>query len=246
MNCEWAAALTRYDCTPARGRGGESCLVIGTPFSLPDGSAINLYLVDQGSHILITDNGDTVFQLPSMGYDIWHGARMKSLREHAQAHRLQLTAAGELTMLMRPEHAIQGFAQATTGMIAVSTWLAQKLQTEPEEVDLVAELQPYIIARDPSAVFVPHPKVKGASRSIHEFDLRHGSDLIDVIPANANSTGSAMRKAGDVQNGPFSPEASPLIIVDDRREPARAANEIGILGSVTRAMAASALMRTLH
>lgn len=246
MNCEWAAALTKFDCQPVRGLGGESCLVIGTPFSLPDGSAINLYLIDQGSHILITDNGDTVFQLPSMGYDVWHGSRMNGLREFAQAHRLQLTPKGELVMLTRPEQAVLAFAQAMSGMIAVSNWLAEKLQTQPEEVDLVAELQPYIIARNPSAVFVPHPKVKGASRTIHEFDLRHGADLIDIIPANANSTGSAMRKAGDVQNGPFSPEASPLIIVDDRRDAVRAANEIGILASVTRAMAASSLLRTLH
>lgn len=246
MNCQWAAALTRFDCHPVRGLGGESCLVIGTPFSLPDGSTINLYLVEQGSHIQITDNGDTVFQLPSMGYDIWHGARMKGLREHAQAHKLQLTAKGELTMLVRPEHAAAGFAQATSGMIAVSHWIADKLQAHPEEVDLVAQLQPYIVARNPAAPLVPHPKVKGASRTVHEFDLRHGSDLIDVIPANANSTGSAMRKAGDVQNGPFSPEASPLIIVDDRRDPVRAEGEIGILASVTRAMAASTLMRTLH
>jgi hypothetical protein len=181
-----------------------------------------------------------------MGYDIWHGSRMKGLREHAQAHRLQLTAKGELTMLARPEHAPAAFAQAMSGMIAVSAWIAERLQQRAEEVDLVAEMQPYIIARNPSATFVLHPKVKGASRTVHEFDMRHGGDLIDVIPANANSTGSAMRKAGDVQNGPFSPEASPLIIVDDRREPARAANEIGILASVTRAMAVSTLTRVLH
>lgn len=246
MNCEWAAALTRYDCHPAQGRNGEPCLVIGTPFTLPDGSAINLYLVDQGSHILITDNGDTVFQLPAMGLDIWHGARMNSLREYAQAHLLQLTEAGELRCLMRPEHAPIGFAKAVTGMIAVSLWIANRLQAEPLQVDLVAELQPYVIARDPGAAFEPHPKVRGASRSIHEFDMRHGKDLIDIIPANANSTGSAMRKAGDVQNGPFAGDASPLIIVDDRSDPERAASEIGILASVTRAMAASTLIRTLH
>lgn len=246
MNCEWAAALTRYDCHPARGRNGESCLVIGTPFSLPDGSAINLCLVDQGSHILITDDGDTAFQLYSMGFDISHGARMASLREYAKANRLQLTASGELMSLVRPEHASYGFAQAVTGMIAISLWIADKLQEQPEEVDIVAELQPYVIARNPAAKFVPHPKVKGASRTLHEFDMQHGDDLIDIIGVNANSTGAAMRKAGDVQNGPFADGASPLIIVDDRQEPERAASEIGILSSVTRAMAATTLMHPRH
>ena len=55
-----------------------------------------------------------------------------------------------------------------------------------------------------------------------------------------------MRKAGDVQNGPFAGHYMPLIIVDDRKDPDRAASEIGILGSVTRAQAASELIRTIH
>jgi len=44
-----------------------------------------------------------------------------------------------------------------------------------------------------------------------------------------------MRKAGDVQNGPFAEIAMPLIIIDDRVEPDRALIEIGNLASVTRA-----------
>ena len=112
--------------------------------------------------------------------------------------------------------------------------------------DIVAELEPYIIARAPDAAFKRNPQVKGASGSLHQFDFQHGTDLIDVISAHPTATGAAMRKAGDVQNGPFAEHLSPLIVVDDRTDPDRAMNEIGILGSVTRAMPASRLTQALH
>lgn len=246
MNCTWAQALTKYDCRPLTGTDGQPCLEIGTPFSLPDGSAINLYLMDAGTHIRISDNADTLFQLSGMGLDVWQAARFNALRDFVGGKRMQLAESGELYMLAKKDQAAAGFAIAVTGLIAVSMWASEKLSHESPEVDLVAELQPYIIARDALAKFERHPKVKGASRAVHQFDLRHGNDLIDIIPANALSTGSAMRKAGDVQNGPFAEDASPLIIVDDRKDPMRAASEIGILGSVTRAQAASELLRILH
>jgi hypothetical protein len=79
----------------------------------------------------------------------------------------------------------------------------------------------------------------------HLFDFRQGNDLIDVISPSAQATGGAMRKVGDVINGPFADAISPLIIVDDRTEPRKAENEIGILSSLVRTQAFSSLM-TLH
>jgi hypothetical protein len=246
MNCDWATALTRFDCRTLPAVDGRVGLEIGTPFSLPDGSAINIYLLTEGSHIRISDTGDTLFQLPSMGLDIWQPSRFNGLREFARSRKLHLTERGELFALARQEHAATGFATTLTGLIAVSLWVAEKLGEREPETDLVAELEPYTVARNPSLPLKLHPKVKGASRTLHTFDLQHGEDLIDVMPANAIATGGAMRKAGDVQNGPFAGTAAPLFIVDDRRDPARAESEIAILGSMTRAMSASSLMAPRH
>jgi hypothetical protein len=246
MNCQWAHALTRYDCRQAKAVDGSACLEIGTPFSLPDGSAINLYLVEAGSHVRLTDNADTMFQLGGMGLDVWQSTRMSALRDFVQRHRLQLSDSGELFMLARQEHAAAALALSISGLIAVSHWAAEKLEEKAPPVDLVAELQPYIIARDPGAKFIPHPSVRGASRAVHTFDMQHGTDLIDVIQANANATAHAMRKAGDVLNGPYAEQATPLIVVDDRPDPERAGTEIGILGSLTRAKPFSSFLSTFH
>lgn len=243
MNCQWAHALTRFDCRTVPTVTGVACVEIGTPFSLPDGSAINLYIIQHGTHVRISDNGDTLFQLHGMGLDVWQGNRFASLRDHAATLNLHLDQSGELFTMAQTEYAAAGFAVAMAGMIGISQWASEKLGDQPSKVDLASKLEPFIVARDPSAVFVRKPAVRGASKVEHVFDFQHGTDLIDVISANPISTGGVMRKVGDVNNGPFAAGRSPLIIVDDTQDVERAASEIGILSSITRVMAASDLMR---
>ena len=247
MDCEWAKALTRYDCTPLRATDGHACLEIGTPFSLPDGSAINIYLVDTASSLLkISDNGDTLFQLGGMGLDVWNGRRFTAVRELLRAHHMSLSDDGNVHLVVAPARAAAGFARTVTGLLALAQWATEQLEVEPQAQDLIAEIEPYIVARDPKASFKRWPRVRGASQTEHRFDFQHGTDLIDVLAPHATATGSAMRKAGDVQNGPYAENLRPLFIVDDRSDPERAENEIGILGSMTRAVAASRIMRLPH
>lgn len=245
MNCQWAHALTRFDCRDVSSVDGSPCLEIGTPFSLPDGSAINLYLQELKNHVRISDNGDTLFQLGGMGLDIWQSNRFSALRKFVETLKLHLDDSGELFMFAAIEHAASGFAVATAGMIGISQWASEKLGETPGDIDLPAKLQPFIIARNPGARFEVRPTVKGASRKTHTFDFLHGGDLIDVIPASAAATGATMRKIGDVINGPFIENLSPLVIVDDEFEPERASGEIGMLSALTRAVSASDFMRPL-
>lgn len=247
LNCDWAQSLTRYDCHPLKALDGGPCLEIGTPFSLPDGSAINLYITVAGDGILkISDNADTLFQLGGMGLDVWQAARLAALRELMQKHRLAIAPRGEVFILAHAAHAASGFATAITGLLALSAWATEQLQAAPQAVDMLAQLEPYIIARNPQATYRRNPHVRGASNTDYAFDLQHGTDLIDIIGPSAQATGAAMRKAGDIQNGPFAEHLSPLFVVYDLADSDRAMSEISILGSVARAMPASRLMQSLH
>lgn len=247
LNCDWAQALTRYDCQPLTALGGGQCLEIGTPFSLPDGSAINLYITIAGGQILkISDNADILFQLCGMGLDVWQPARLASIRDLLAKNHMAVGPKGEIHALTQSAHAANGFALAITGILALSTWAAEHLQAPARTIDMVAELEPYIVARDPSAVYKRNPHVRGASNTDYVFDLQHGSDLIDIIGPSAQATGAVMRKVGDILNGPFAENLSPLIVVYDLIDSDRAMNEVSILGSVVRAMPASRLMQSLH
>jgi hypothetical protein len=247
MDCNWAKTLTAYDCAPLRTTGGHACLEIGTPFSLPDGAAINVYLVETASTLLkISDNGDSLFQFSGMGLDVWSPRRAAAIRELVGKHGMALSDDGNIYMLTAPDRAAAGFAKTITGLLAVAQWGAEQLQVEAPEQDLIAEIEPYVIARDPGAVFKRNPRIRGASQTLHKFDFRHGTDLIDVIAPHPVATGAALRKAGDIQNGPYAEQLRPLFIVDDRKDPVHAASEIGILGSMTRAVPASRVMNLRH
>jgi hypothetical protein len=247
FNCDWAKSLTRYDCQTLKALDGGPCLEIGTPFSLPDGSAINLYLTMAGDGMVkISDNGDTLFQLGGMGLDVWQAARLSALRDLLGQSRMAIGKQGEAFILARAAHAANGFALAITGLLALSAWAAEHLEAQPQAIDMLAELEPYIIARNPAATYKRNPHVRGASSTDYTFDLQHGTDLIDIIGPSAQATGAAMRKAGDIQNGPFAEHLSPLFVVYDLADSNRAMNEISILGSVARAMPASRLMQPLH
>jgi hypothetical protein len=245
LTCNWANALTRYDCHPVRGLRGESGLEIATPFALPGGSPITLYLIEEGTQILISDNGDTLFSLSTQGVDVFHAARIRSLRELATEFKVTLSPSGDFRVLSTPDQASRAFATAVSSLLAVSRWASKQMKQAAVETDLAAEAEPYIVARDPSAQLIHHPKILGASRAEHVFAFQHGNDLIDVISPYARSTGTVMRKVGDVVNGPFVEELSPLIIVDDRVHPDRAAAEIGIIASISRAQPFTSLQR-LH
>jgi hypothetical protein len=221
-------------------------LEIGTPFSLPGGAAINLYLVPMGAHIVISDNGDTLMHLSALGIDVWKPARMRALREELSGHVLTLTEEGDFRLVTTTEKCAGKFAQAISALLVVNHWACQQMKAPAAERDLPAEAEAYIVARDPSLYFEKNPKVRGASKAEHRFDFQHGGDLIDVISPHAISTGMAMRKVGDVANGPFMGERSPLIIVDDRFDPIRAESEMGMIASTSRTQAFSSLVRALH
>lgn len=247
LNCEWAGLLTRYECKTVPGVDGTAVLEIGTPFSLAEGAAINLYVAPMGpNHVLISDNGDTLMHMSAVGIDVWSHGRLKAIRAAIVGHKLALDDRGDFRSIAKVENASLAFAQVITGILALNRWIEEHLQVSAVEHDLAAEAEPYILARNPSAVILRNVPVKGASRVVHTFAMRHDHDLIDVIAPSPQSTGAVMRKVGDVVNGPFADPYSPLIIVDDRYDPVRAEKEISILASLVRTQPFSKLTHSVH
>lgn len=242
INCDWARALSRYDCRRVKDLSGSDALEIGTPFSLHDGTAVVLYVLAHGNHQIISDNGDTLAHFGAMGLDVWKAARLRSLRKLVAPYGLSLEERGDLRAMTQPEHAPFAFAQAVSGILVLASWAAHQLGAHTAENDLAAAAEPFILARNPNVPLVRHKQVVGASNTVHTFDFLHGHDLIDVVSPAPQSTGSVMRKVGDVLNGPFLEDMKPLIVVDDRRQPGRAAHEIGIISSLARAMPLSRLL----
>lgn len=234
MNCEWLRTASAYDCVPVRGLHNEPGVEIGTPFSYVDGTAIVLYAMDAGSHVLLSDNGEMLMHLSSMGIKLER--KLPLLRDRLQPFGLTLTSQGDVQTLIPVEQGSQALARMISGLLSITDWERELLATDEPTQLLVDEAELLLRSWKPNAPFERQPRVIGQSHKAHAFAFRLGDEYIDVIPPNHTATGATMRKVGDVKNSPHLGRHDIRIVIDDRKDPQRAEIERQILGSLVKAM----------
>ena len=118
MNCNWLKVASAFDCVPVRGLHNERGIEIGTPFSYADGSAIVLYAMEEGDRILLSDNGELLAHLATVG--IQTGRRVSILREHVARFGLTLSDRGDIRVLVSPDQGVHMLATAISAMLSVA------------------------------------------------------------------------------------------------------------------------------
>lgn len=239
MNCDWLKNATDFDCVPIRGLHGERGIEIGTPFSYADGSAIVLYVIEEGDRILLSDNGEMLAHLAAAGVQV--GRRVATLRERVARFGLTLSDKGDVRVLVPTDQGPQMLATAISGLLSVAEWEREQIGLDEQTQNLAEEAEILLREWKPGATLERQPKIKGQSKREHTFDFLMDGEYIDVIPANHTATGATMRKAGDVKNSPYLAGREIRVVIDDRREPDRADVERQILGSLVKAMTLSKL-----
>ncbi|KKL34011.1 hypothetical protein WR30_26115 [Burkholderia contaminans FFH2055] len=250
IDCAWLHKRLAYDCRPVKTVNGERAFEIGTPFSFADGSAIVFYVIEQGSHSLISDNGDTLFHLSSTGIDPFNGRRLSTLRHLLAQHGMSVEANGEIRSLGPVENTSSLVAGFIAGLLALTeqerTWAGV-----PESVNNLADdVERYLRILRPDQPIIRNPKVKGISNHEYAFQFMWGSELVDVLSPSPQATGGLMRKLGDVLSAPGEPPKI-RVVIDDRGDLTKAETEKQIIGSMASAMLYSALAKaakqpTLH
>jgi hypothetical protein len=234
MNCEWLRAATAFDCTPVRGLHNEAGIEIGTPFSYADGTAIVLYAMEAGSHVLLSDNGEMLCHLSSVGLRL--DRKLPTLRDKLTSFGLTLTTQGDVRTLVPVGQGSQGVSQMVTGLLSIAEWEREQLALDESTQHLVDEAELLLRAWKPTASLERHAKVLGQSKREHTFAFLLGNEFIDVITPNHTATGATMRKVGDVKNSPHLNGRDIRVVIDDRKAPQRAEVERQILGSLVKAM----------
>ncbi|QRQ86281.1 DUF1828 domain-containing protein [Cupriavidus oxalaticus] len=242
LNCAWLRQNFAYECRQVRTVNGEPALEVGTPFSFADGTAIVFYMVEQGTHTLISDNGDTLAHLSSVGLDPFNRRRESAIRNILAPFGVALEANGE----------IRAIGASVAGPHVVATYIASLLALAsqergwlgvPEQVNNFAdEVEHYLRLWKPAEQIVRHPKAKGISRHEYTFDFLWGNELVDVVTPSHQATGGLMRKLGDVMSAPGEPPIV-RVIIDDRDDFERAETEKQIIGSMASAMLFSSLTK---
>ncbi len=234
MNCDWLKTASAFDCVPVRGLHNERGIEIGTPFCYADGTAIVLYAMEEADRILLSDNGELLAHLVTVG--IQTGRRVSTLRERVACFGLTLSEKGDVRALVPANQGPYMLATAISAMLSVAEWEREQLGLDEQTQNLAEEAEILLREWKPGATLERRPKIKGQSKREHTFDFLLDGEYIDVIPPNHAATGATMRKAGDVKNSPYLAGREIRVIVDDRRDPDRADVERQILGSLVKAM----------
>ncbi|WP_179401584.1 DUF1828 domain-containing protein [Burkholderia guangdongensis] len=250
IDCAWLHKKLAYDCRAVKTVNGECAFEIGTPFSFVDGSAITFYVIEHGTHSLISDNGDTLFHLSSSGTDPFNGRRLSAIRNLLTQHGMTVEANGEIRALAPVENTSTLIATYIAGLLALAeqerAWVGV-----PEAVNNLADdVEHYLRVLRPEQPIVRNPKVKGISNNEYTFQFMWGSELVDVLSPSPQATGGLMRKLGDVLSAPGETPTI-RVVIDDRGDLMKAETEKQIIGSMASAMLYSALARaanqpTLH
>src|SRR5271156_5112240 len=69
---------------------------IFTPFSFSDGEAINMYFIEEGTTVRVSDNADTLFHLRSVGLDVGDRKKWNGVSRIASSFGVKLEESGEI------------------------------------------------------------------------------------------------------------------------------------------------------
>ena len=230
MSCEQLIQRLGFNCREV----GDSVIAVGTPFSFSDGEAIGFYLHERRDEVVVSDNGDTLFHLRGVGFDLSDRRRWRAFRQVAEAHGFELLDSGEITARTSPSNVPQLLARYIAAMLEIVNVEREQLGI-PDELDqYVQEVEFYLRAWKPQADLVHLPSIRGISGRLHNFHFDFDGSLVDAARPHSNRTGSILRKVADIGLG--GNQRRILVVMDDREDPERARVEAEILTSMVSVM----------
>jgi len=240
MNCEWLKTAAAFNCVPVTGVHGEAGIEISTPFSYADGTAIVLYALEQGEHILLSDNGDMLSHLSSAGITI-SGGRISRLKEKLAVHNFFMGEDLDVRAIFPKSQSAHMLASGITALLSIAEWEQEHLTLSEKTRNIVEEAEILLRQWKPGHALERLPKIKGQSNNLYSFDYLIDGEFIDIVVPNHTATGAVMRKAGDIKNSPYLAGREIRIIIFDLDEPGKAEGERQIIGSLAKAMLYSKL-----
>ena len=243
MNCDQFAQLIGMRCEPQPMQDGSSCLAVVTPFSFFDGDGLSLFARTVGDQVHLFDDGQTLFWLHGLGHRGLDDRRSwRPLRSALERYSVVLSDDATIEVMAPLAQAAGAFARMVSGMLAVDAWARDAAGAESSPL-LDDEAALYLRAWRPDSEVVQHPEpLVGISGQAHSFSMLQAGEYIDTIGPSRAASGAELRKLVDLRSSATHPELDVRVIVDDRKQPERAMQEIVILGRVARAWPMSQLI----
>ena len=231
----------RCEATPQR--DGSSCIEVVTPFGFFDGSGLSVFAMDIGDKVLFSDEGMTMFWLRGLGVSMDDRRAWRPIKSALAPFALDLSGEGVIETIAAYDEVTNGFARMVAAQLAVDAWARENVNA-PSPALLRDEVALYLRAwRHQEVVMDPDP-VQGFSGAQHRFAMRQGNEYIDAIGPSSASSGAEARKLLDVRASAAHAALDVRVVIDDRRDPDKAATEAAILGRFAKVWPLSKLVQS--
>lgn len=230
MSCEHFEELIGMRCNPI----GDAVEIV-TPFTFPDGSGIEVFAQTHSPQVHFFDDGCTLMHLHGAGVHLKNKRNWAPLKTIAEVNGVTLSDDGVFETLCPMASASHGFARLVSTLLGVGAWQREQLGVSQDADWFVAEVAMYLKAWKPDLLFLTKPTAKGFSGRTLKFDFQMGNQYVDAMQPNGISTGAELCKAVDLNTGPLGDDGGLLVVVDDRKNPQSAKQEVEIIGRVAQA-----------
>lgn len=224
--------LAGWHCQELDMPGGPT-LYVATPLTLRGGKPLDFYLTPRGALIEFTDDGNTLFALTSIGYQLEDRRNWRGLENIALRYGFELNQAGAFHAVF-PEREMQERGEKLIRFFStLADWEDQHYMEGDTEFTLTEEVEMLLRAKDAAAKLERNVELNMGDQSFG-FSFKWGETYVDAIKPIQQSINARIRKA--LVLGQALEDVRLLFIVDDRLSPSKADDEISVLGTVARAV----------
>lgn len=227
LTCENLSKEIGFQC-----RDLGSHLAVCTPLTHADKTPIHLYFGEQE----ITDDGNTLLHFHGLG--LFDRPRLASAIENRVVAAGGEMRNGEILVKNESDDWVGTFGKSIAIIQGLLDYENQLLEETVDQTARIEEVVEAIERRNPGVGIERNPLISGITHNVYRFDLKAHDTLIDLIRPHGRTTGSALRKAADVEKADYQP---PLVILDDTDAYEAAKRESTILSTLVRTMLLSEL-----
>jgi uncharacterized protein DUF1828 len=229
MNCAQLFASVGFTCRRLEQPGGEVIHAISTPFQFFDGDGIHVFIEEVGPLVRLFDGGETMFHVAGSGIKFRDNRSISPIKKLIKDAGADFSDDGEISALAMPAEAHASFQKVISAILAVADWESENAGLTSDTATLAAEVEFYLRQWKPAAEILRGQSLPGISGRNHEFEFMVDGQLIDVVSSRPQSTAAEVRKLADVSGIPSQARTDIKVIIDDRPDHARAAQEAAIL-----------------
>lgn len=240
MNCEGFADLLGYHCASLEGGG----VVLTTPFTMPSGTSIPVYIEPiANTQYRLWDAGELLYEAIVSGARIPDRRRLRGLSSALQQLGATISEDGSIEIVIPQKELPNGFARFIEAALEVARWNERVVSEPSDHEDFLDEVHQLLIATRPNKVVERNVSLEGFSRRPLVFDFRQNGRLIDCISGTPRASAFEVRKLLDLRSLSAYADTDVLVVVEDRVDPAKAAQEMVLISRLANTQSFSDLRR---